>query len=114
MALAALFLIAFASRWRSALRLGLASSCSIAARSMRASQAKERDGVRTIPAKTIVATDNDAKRLARPATPSIPAVVARAGVTKRKLFMNVVPIGSLPDTGRWTGVHCVVKRRFVL
>src|SRR5215218_2001289 len=107
MALAALFLIAVASRRRSALRPGLASSCSIAARLMRASQAKELDGVRKIPTKTVAATDNDAKRLAKQVIPSIPGVVASPGVTERKLFMTVVPTGSLPDAGRWTSVDCV-------
>jgi hypothetical protein len=81
---------------------------------MRPSQAKELDGVRKIPTKTVAATDNDAKRLAKQVSPSIPGVVASAGVTKRKLFMTFVPISLLPDTGRWTWVDCVVKRRFVL
>src|SRR5829696_3952399 len=99
MTLAASFLIALASRRRSALRLGFASSCSTAARLMRPPQAKQLDGVRQIPTKTVAATDNDAKRLANQVNPSIPGVVASAGATKRKLFMTFVPIGLLPDTG---------------
>ena len=66
---------------------------------MRPSQAKEPDGVRKIPTKTVAATDNDAKRLAKQVNPSTPSVVASAGVTKRKLFMTFVPMSLLPDTG---------------
>jgi hypothetical protein len=65
------------------------------------SQAKEPDGARKTPAKTVAATDNDAKRLARPVNPSIPGVVASAVVTKRKLFMRFVPTGLLRRL-----VHC--------